>query len=144
MGNFKVALLYTFRLKRLCCCCLVKYLVKYCCHCLVKYLSVVVVKHLVKYYILSGWRSCVVKSWLNLFATPWTEVHQAPLAVGFSRQEYWSGLHVLLQGIFPTQESNWVSQVSCIAGRFFICWAMREAPPHQSCRCQLMVRNGMA
>ena len=25
-------------------------------------------------------------------ATPWTVVHQAPLAMGFSRQEYWSGL----------------------------------------------------
>ena len=23
--------------------------------------------------------------------------------MGFSRQEYWSGLHALLQGIFPTQ-----------------------------------------
>ena len=25
-------------------------------------------------------------------ATPWTAAHQAPLSVGFSRQEYWSGL----------------------------------------------------
>ena len=25
---------------------------------------------------------------------------------GFPRQEYWSGLHSLLQGIFPTQGSN--------------------------------------
>ena len=32
--------------------------------------------------------------------------HQAPLSVGFSRQEYWSGCHFLLQGIFPTQGSN--------------------------------------
>ena len=31
--------------------------------------------------------SCV---WL--FATPWTIAHQAPLSVGFSRQEHWSGL----------------------------------------------------
>ena len=27
-----------------------------------------------------------------LFATPWTAAHQAPLSMGFSRQEYWSGL----------------------------------------------------
>ena len=26
--------------------------------------------------------------------------------MGFSRQEYWSGLHALFQGIFPTQGSN--------------------------------------
>ena len=36
---------------------------------------------------------------------PWTEAHQAPLSVGFPRQEYWSGHHFLLQGIFPTQGS---------------------------------------
>ena len=27
-----------------------------------------------------------------LFATPWTAAYQAPLSMGFSRQEYWSGL----------------------------------------------------
>ena len=27
-----------------------------------------------------------------LFATPWTAAHQAPLSMGVSRQEYWSGL----------------------------------------------------
>ena len=29
-----------------------------------------------------------------------------PLSMEFSRQEYWSGLHSLLQGIFSTQGSN--------------------------------------
>ena len=28
----------------------------------------------------------------DCFATPWTVAHQAPLSMGFSRQEYWSGL----------------------------------------------------
>jgi len=28
----------------------------------------------------------------RLLATPWTAAHQAPLTMGFSRQEYWSGL----------------------------------------------------
>ena len=27
-----------------------------------------------------------------LFATPWTSAYQAPLSMGFSRQEYWSGM----------------------------------------------------
>ena len=26
------------------------------------------------------------------FATPWTVAYQAPLSLGFSKQEYWSGL----------------------------------------------------
>ena len=29
---------------------------------------------------------------VRLLATPWTEAHQAPPSMGFSRQEYWSGL----------------------------------------------------
>ena len=28
----------------------------------------------------------------QLFVTPWTAAYQAPLSMGFSRQEYWSGL----------------------------------------------------
>ena len=39
-------------------------------------------------------------------ATPWTVAHQAPLSMGFPRQEYWGGLHFLLQGVFPTQGWN--------------------------------------
>ena len=31
-------------------------------------------------------------SGVQLFVTPWTVAHQAPLSMGFSRQEYWSGL----------------------------------------------------
>ena len=38
----------------------------------------------------------VVKSLshIRLFATPWTVAHQAPPSMGFSRQEYWSGLSI--------------------------------------------------
>ena len=31
-------------------------------------------------------------SHVRLFATPWTVAHQAPQSMGFSRQEYWSGV----------------------------------------------------
>ena len=34
--------------------------------------------------------SCLSHVWL--FVTPWTVTHQSPLTMGFSRQEYWSGL----------------------------------------------------
>ena len=37
---------------------------------------------------------------------PWTVAHQAPLSVGFARQESWSGLPFSSPGIFPTQRSN--------------------------------------
>ena len=29
---------------------------------------------------------------VRILATPWTAAHQAPLSMGFSRQEYWSGV----------------------------------------------------
>ena len=40
-------------------------------------------------------------SHVRLFATPWTVVHQAPLSMGFSRQEYWSGLPFPSPGDLP-------------------------------------------
>ena len=36
----------------------------------------------------------------RLLATPWTAAYQAPLSMGFSRQEYWSG--VPLPSPYPT------------------------------------------
>ena len=38
---------------------------------------------------------------VRLFATPWTAAHQAPLSMGFSRQEYWSGLPFPSPGHLP-------------------------------------------
>ena len=44
---------------------------------------------------------------VRLFATPWTVAHQAPpLSMGFSRQEYWSGLSFPSPGDLPHQGSN--------------------------------------
>ena len=38
---------------------------------------------------------------VRLCATPWTAAHQALLSLGFSRQEYWSGLPLLSLGDLP-------------------------------------------
>ena len=38
---------------------------------------------------------------VQLFATPWTVAYQAPLSMGFSRQEYWSGLPFPSPGDLP-------------------------------------------
>ena len=40
-------------------------------------------------------------SCVQLFATLWTVAHQAPLSMGFSRQEYWSGLPFPSPGDLP-------------------------------------------
>ena len=38
---------------------------------------------------------------VRLFATPWTVAHRAPLSMGFSRQEHWSGLPFPSPGDLP-------------------------------------------
>ena len=60
-------------------------------------------------------------------AIPWTAARQAPLSTGLSRQEYWSGFHFLLQGIFPTRDRTPSLTSLALAGRFFTTSAIREA-----------------
>ena len=74
---------------------------------------------------------CVLSrfSHVQLFATPWTVAHQAPLSMGFSRREYWSGLPFLPPGDLPDpgiQSASLTSPAS--AGRFFITGGTWEAP----------------
>ena len=38
---------------------------------------------------------------VRLFATPWTVAHQTPPSMGFSRQNYWSGLPFPFPGDLP-------------------------------------------
>ena len=64
------------------------------------------------------------------FATPWTVAHQASLSMGFSRQEYWSGLSFPSPGDLPNPGIQ--TQVSRIAGRRFNLWATREVCKSQS------------
>ena len=56
----------------------------------------------------------------SLFATSWTVAHQASQSMGFSRQEYWSGLPFLPPGDLPDAETEPVSPVSlALASRYF-------------------------
>ena len=50
-------------------------------------------------------------------ATPWTVAHQAPPTMGFSRQEYWSGLPFPSPGDLPDPGIEPASPA--LAGRFF-------------------------
>ena len=59
-------------------------------------------------------------SHVRLFAIPWTVAHQAPLSMGFSRQEYWSGLPFPPPGDLPDPGIELASLLSpALAGRFF-------------------------
>ena len=59
-------------------------------------------------------------SCVQLFATLWTVACQAPLSMGFSRQEYWSGLPSPPPGDLPNPGIEPISPASpALAGRFF-------------------------
>ena len=51
--------------------------------------------------ILVPWSEVKLLSRIRLFATPWTVACQAALSMGFSRQEYWSGLPFPSLGELP-------------------------------------------
>ena len=59
-------------------------------------------------------------SHIRLFATLWTVAHQAPLSMGFSRQEYWSGLPFPTPGDLPHPGIEAIALASpLLAGGFF-------------------------
>ena len=76
----------------------------------------------------SAWKWMKVKSLsrVQLLATPWTAAYQAPLSMGFSRQEYWSGVPL------PSPIEMWKSRQ--------ILWAWQYIRHlHQVC-CVLILR----
>ena len=63
-----------------------------------------------------------------LTVTLWTITHQAPLAMGFSKQEYWSGLSCPSPGDLPDPGIKLTSLMSpALAGKFFTTSATWEA-----------------
>jgi len=58
------------------------------------------------------------------YTTLWTIIHQASLSVEFSKQEYWSGWPFPSPGE-SSQPRDW-THISCIAGRLFTVWHIRE------------------
>ena len=69
---------------------------------------------------------------------PWTVACQAPLPMGFSRQEYWSGLPFPPPGDLPNPGTEPVSPV--LAGRFSTTEPLGK--PHWLCRLSVTVRLG--
>ena len=64
-----------------------------------------ILKHLPLFSFLYSWEKVKVKvkslSRVRLFVTPWTVACQAPPSMGFSRQEYWSGVPFPSPGDLP-------------------------------------------
>ena len=61
---------------------------------------------------------------VQLCVTPWTTAYQAPPSMGFSRQEYWSGVPL------PSPEEEYSSLINCSwGGRSDLRWEVAEGSP---------------
>ena len=77
-------------------------------------------------------------SCVRLFVTPWTAVFQAPLSIGFPKQEYWSRLPFPSPGDLPNPEieiASLVSRVSCNARQIlYQCTIWEARLPQHFCK----------
>ena len=75
--------------------------------------------------------------------TSWTVAHQAPPSMGFSKQEYWSGLPFPSPGDFPHPGIKHASLMSpALAGGFFTTsatWEAQYSCAHQLPSCQVQI-----
>ena len=67
----------------------------------------------------------VAQSYLTL-VTPWTVAHQAPLSMGFSRQEYWNGLSFSTPGDLPNPGIKPLSLATLTLAGEFITTVLRK------------------
>ena len=83
-------------------------------------------------------RACLLNcfSHVQLCATPWTAACQAPLSMGFCRQEYWSGLPFLAPGDLSDPGIKPASLMSPALGGGFFNTSTAPTPRH------LLARKG--
>ena len=82
--------------------------------------------------------SCFSGVWL--FAAPWTIAHQAPLSMGFSREDPWSGLPCLPPGDLPNPGIQPVSLISpALEGGFFTTSTTWKDPSSQHTQIKMSV-----
>ena len=78
-----------------------------------------------------GWGVCMHAQSLSRVrpcVTLWAAAHLAPLSMGFSRQEYWTGLPCSPQGDLPdSKDQTHISCLPALAGGFFTPSATWEA-----------------
>ena len=74
----------------------------------------------------------------GLFVNLWTVAHQAPLSMGFYKQEYWSGLPFPSPGHRPNPGITPMSLTSpALAGGFFATSSTWEAQMSDNLGCKL-------
>ena len=70
-------------------------------------------RYLGNIYMFRNEMCCCLVAMSDSFVTPWTVAHQAPLSMGFPRQEYWSGLPFPSPGDLPDSVQEVGTATSC-------------------------------
>ena len=80
---------------------------------------------------------CVSCSVVSNSVNPWTAAHQAPLSIGFSRQEHWSGLPFPSPGDLPNLKGrmNQGSNPGLLHCRQIIYYLSCQGSPSAICKC---------
>ena len=82
---------------------------------------------------------CSVTPLCGLFVTPWTVAHEAPLSMGFPRQDYWSRLPFPTTGDLPDPGIEPASPA--LAGGFFTAEPLWK--PQQGLACTVAQTPGL-
>ena len=83
---------------------------------------------------------CVL-SHVRLFSTQWTVARQAPLSMGFSRQEYWSGLPFPPPGDLPIPGFKLVSPAQLMGSLPLSPWGALRPPTDEATACALHIEG---
>ena len=83
---------------------------------------------------------CVL-SHVRLFSTQWTVARQAPLSMGFSRQEYWSGLPFPAPGDLPIPGFKLVSPAQLMGSLPLSPWGALRPPTDEATACALHIEG---
>ena len=87
-------------------------------------------KHfLLPFFIFQFMHACLWSPFNPVWLCDLIESAMLPLSMGYSRQEYWSGLPPILQGIFWPRNQTCISYVSCIVRWVFYHWRHLERLP---------------
>ena len=76
-------------------------------------------------------------SHVRLFATLWSAAHQSPLSMGFSRQEYWTGLPRPPPGDLPDPGTELTSLTSLALADVFFTTSATWEPRRKHSFCQI-------
>ena len=74
-----------------------------------------------------GWGERLVTKLCLTLATPWTVACQAPLSMGFSRQDYWSGLPFPSPGDLPNPGIEPRSPVLQAYRHMYVCMCVTDS-----------------